>query len=149
MTEANMAQRVSQDRVFVLILIIVKAVNELFRILFRSGVWLDPDTARKVASLGLQSLRSYHELARIYVVEIQRPRFPIHAKYHMLFHTFRSLEVNSERCQFTESPLVDYCAQDEGFVGVIARYTRRVSPTATIDRSWDVYRASLHDIWKR
>ena len=141
-----MVPRIVADETFVLIFSIVQSLNQMFRVLYRGGAWLDRVHASQVATLGLRSLRAYHKLARLHLA-LKIPRFPIHSKFHYLFHTFRFLEINSRTCEWSESPLVDVCAQDESFIGIIARYSRRVGAGATIDRTWDLYITSLHERW--
>lgn len=135
------------DEVYVLIWIVVQSVNEMFRTLYSSGAWLDRETGQKVGKLGLRSLRAYRRLADLHV-ERRLPRFPVHTKLHQLFHTFRTVEQCSSRNSWTENPLVDCCQQDEAFVGIICRHSRRVSPKSTVDRTWDVYRVALDTVWR-
>ena len=104
--------------------------------------------AMKISELGLRALRCYHELASMHV-QLRQPRFPVHPKFHMLFHTFRFVELNAQRHTWTESPAVDMCSQDEAFVGIVSRWSQRVSVGATIDRTWDLYLACLHKRWQR
>lgn len=117
-------------------------MNALFRLLYRSGAWLRADEACQVGDWGLTFLRAQNRCAEISLA-MSQPRFPLHAKPHMLYHTFIFLKKWSESHQWCESPLVDATQIDESFVGVIARFSRRVSPRATIDRTYDLYMASL------
>lgn len=148
MLQEDMVPRLTSDRRFLLILLAVQSMNEMFRFLYRGGVWLDKAMASKISGLGLKALRCYHELASIHV-EMRLPRFPVHPKFHMLYHTFRFVELSGERNMWTESPAVDMCSQDESFVGIVSRWSRRVSNGATIDRTWDLYLACLHERWQR
>ena len=121
-------------------------MNEVFRRLFHAGYWLSSQEALAVSYAGLTSLRAYRRLAAL-SLEALEPRFPLHSKYHMLWHTFRFMQQQSH-LPWQESPLADSCQMDEGFIGVISRYSRRVSPKATIERTLDVYLAALHDAWR-
>ena len=148
LTSADFVDQVAADEVYVLILLVVKRVNALFRCLYSSGAWLSRDMARKASTLGLQSLRAYERLATIHVMK-RLPRFPVHPKAHMLFHVFKFMAENAEKHEWTESPLVDGCQQDEAFVGILCRMSRRVAPKSTIDRTYGVYKISLAEHWDR
>lgn len=140
------SQRHSDSR-FLLILLVLRSTNECFRALFANGVWLHRDDAAFIAAQGLQSLRGYHQLATL-SLERKEPRFPVHSKFHMLWHSWRRLEKNViQGLEWQESPLVDSCQQDEGFIGFISRYSRRVAPMQTIQRTLDLYLASLFKHW--
>ena len=136
----------ASDEVYVLIWIVVQTVNETFRTLYSSGAWLDSETGQKVGKLGLRSLRAYRRLADIFV-ERRTPRFPVHTKMHQLYHTFRGVEQSSSLNSWSENPLIHCCQQDEAFVGIICRHSRRVSPGSTVDRTWDVHKVSLNAVW--
>lgn len=132
----------------VLILLALKNANSLFSLLFSAGAWLDEAQARAVGEQGLLLLRCYWTLGKI-SIEKKEPRYPIHPKFHMLFHQFEFLLAPLERgVQWIESPLCDSCQIDESFVGCISRYSRRVSPKQTIWRTWDLYLSSLWSRWK-
>lgn len=87
-------------------------------------------------------LRAQNRLAELSLQRLQ-PRYPLHCKPHMLHHTFKFLKVLSETHHWCESPLVDATQIDESFVGVISRFSRRVSPRLTVHRTYDIYLASL------
>lgn len=118
-------------------------MNSVMRLLYRSGAWLPAATAAEIAAFGLQHLRSYRKLAELSLVA-KEPRFPIHCKFHMIHHTMRLLELQSQKVSWLESPLTDSCQQDETFVGILARFSRRVSPKITISRTYDLYATALH-----
>ena len=117
-------------------------MNAAMRLLYRGGAWLPSFDAGVIAKCGLQHLRAYKALARM-SVDMREPRFPIHCKAHMLNHTFRFLEVGAAQLEYIESPLSDSCQLDESFIGMVSRYSRRVSPRMTIQRTYDVYITSL------
>ena len=131
-----------------LILLAVKSINQAFRVCFSAGVWLRAAEAAEAAKCGLLSLRAYRLLAD---KSLQRnePRYPLHSKYHMLCHAWRNLQQAIQRgCIYIENPLTDSCQQDESFVGIISRYSRRVSPKQTIWRTLDIYLTSLWSRWR-
>ena len=146
--EPMVRDQLHADRRFFLVLGLLRSINEAFRELYSAGAWLTSAEASKVGSLGLRALRSYHQLAKA-SVELQQPRFPIHPKFHMMWHIFHGLVESSQRLAWVESPICDSCQQDEGFVGVISRYSRRVSPKLTIWRTLDLYTTSLLKRWRR
>lgn len=117
-------------------------INALMRTLYRSGAWLTAEDAATVASQGLVVLRANKRLAELSVIK-REPRFPLHCKLHMLFHTFRFLQSWSRVHKWCENPLVDACQVDEAMVGIISRFSRRVSPKTTVWRTYDLYLTSL------
>ena len=125
-----------------LIAVVTRNTNELFRLLYSNGAWLHCTIAAEVARRGLLSVRANKRLAQV-SVQFCQPRYPIHPKLHMLFHGYRFLEQWSLDHEWCESPLVDGCQVDESFVGVISRYSRRVSPKITVQRTYDLYLTSM------
>ena len=146
LTQPEFAEHMTDHR-YALILTVVRSKNEVFRLLFRGGAWLDKSLAQQISRLGITSLRCYYALAA-YHVEQRLPRYPVHPKFHMLWHTYRNMERSSIKNEWTESPCVDMCSQDESFVGSVCRWSRRVAPAITIDRTWDVYFTELHQRWE-
>ena len=119
-----------------------RKMNEAMRMLYRGGYWLPSSDSCAIARCGLLHLRAYRRCADLSFA-CREPRFPIHCKAHMLHHTFRFLERHGPNLGYMESPLADSCQQDETFVGIISRYSRRVSPKSTIDRTLDLYLTAL------
>lgn len=146
MKPCNLAEVLADER-WRLILVALRSSNDAFRSLYRAGFWLRSHEAASIARSGLTSLRCYRLLAEKSMA-CGEPRFPLHSKYHMLYHTWRFLEKGSERLDWIESPLSDNCQMDEGFIGVLSRISRRVSPSATIERTLDVYLTALADQWR-
>lgn len=138
---------VMADQRWRLIRVMVMCVNRCFSRLYGAGYWLRSEEAKEIASDGLASLRAYWQLAQI-SLQLGEPRFPVHSKYHMLFHSWRKLHLQAQRLDWQESPLADSCQMDETFVGVLSRYSRRVSPTSTIERTLDIYLTALRDHFK-
>ena len=148
MMEPMVRDQLHSDRRYFLILGLVRSINAVFRDLYAKGAWLTKGEALRIGSEGLQALRSYRQLAEL-SLSLAEPRFPIHPKFHMLWHIFHGLVDASKRLAWVESPICDSCQQDEGFVGVISRYSRRVSPKKTIWRAIDLYMTSLLKRWRR
>eukprot|EP00438_Fugacium_kawagutii_P020318 Skav220840 [mRNA] locus=scaffold1888:282965:283348:+ [translate_table: standard] len=117
-------------------------MNAAFRLLYNRGAWLTSADAAACARHGLLHLRAYKRLAELSLA-VREPRFPVHTKFHLLNHIFRFLEVWSKDLAFVESPLTDSCQIDESFIGIISRYSRRVSPKMTVQRALDIYLCSL------
>ena len=117
-------------------------MNAAMRLLFRGGAWLKQAEAATIARHGLLHLRAYKMCARLSLSQRQ-PRFPIHGKNHMLIHTFRFLQLWSKDLDWIESPLCDSTQMDESFIGIVSRLSRRVSPKATIQRTYDLYMTLL------
>jgi hypothetical protein len=140
------ADMVVLDRRWVLILLVAQSINRAMRNLYRSGAWLHSSDASPLAHSGLTSCRAYRRLADL-SLELAEPRFPMHPKFHMLVHTFRFMQLDAARVEWQESPLCDSCQMDEGFVGQLARYSRRVSPKTTAHRTLDLYLTSLWRLW--
>ena len=135
------------DDRYMVVLLVLCSVNKLFTLLYSCGAWLRRHEAAEVSSLGFTVLRGIRKLADMSLLRGE-PRFPLHSKNHALWHTFARLAAGSERgLDWIESPLTDSCQQDEGFVGHISRYTRRVSPQQTVARALDIYLTSLRDRW--
>jgi hypothetical protein len=119
-----------------------RSINFVFRQLYRLGAWLSSEEASSISDQGLLMLRAQNRLAKISLERLE-PRFPLHCKPHMLYHTFKFLKQFSQTHQWCESPLVDATQIDESFIGVISRFSRRVSPRLTVQRTYDLYLASL------
>ncbi|CAK9011370.1 unnamed protein product [Durusdinium trenchii] len=145
--QPDRAELVLLDRRLALILLVAKSINSCMRKLYGAGAWLRDDEAAGIAADGLCACRGYRALATE-SLERGEPRFPLHSKFHMLVHTFRNMELDARKLTWQESPMCDNCQMDEGFVGQLARYSRRVSPKSTIHRMLDVYLTSLWRLWR-
>ena len=147
LTLPEFAEQVLMDRRFVLTLLVAKKMNACMRRLYRCGAWLRSKEAAAIAADGLTACRAYRAVAEE-CLDRGEPRFPVHRKFHMLVRTFRDMKLNSQRLEWQESPMGDSCQMDEGFVGQLSRYSRRVSPKSTIHRMLDVYLTSLWALWR-
>ena len=148
LTLPEFAEQVLMDRRFVLTLLVAKKMNACMRRLYRCGAWLRSREAAAIAADGLTACRAYRAVAEE-CLDRGEPRFPVHSKFHMLVHTFRDMSLDAQRLEWQESPMGDSCQMDEGFVGQLSRYSRRVSPKSTIHRMLDVYLTSLWALWHR
>lgn len=119
-----------------------RSANAALRQLYRSGAWLPAATAAAVGKDFMLHLRAYKRLAEE-SMRLREPRYPVHSKMHMLCHSFRFLIQWSRSHAWIENPLTDSTQMDEAFVGVIARFSRRVSPKMTVHRTYDLYLTSL------
>lgn len=147
MVEPLLKNQLHLDRRFLLILAMVRDINGMFRELFSRGAWLRSHEAELAGQLGMRALRCYHQLAEESVA-LSQPRFPVHPKFHALWRIFHALTEGAKVLRWVESPLSDSCQQDESFVGIISRYSRRVSPKQTISRAIDLYLTSLWKLWR-
>ncbi|CAE7658961.1 unnamed protein product [Symbiodinium sp. CCMP2592] len=102
-------------------------INLAVRMLYRGGLWLDQSTAHTVARCGLNFLKSYGHLVAM-TLAADRDRFPVTPKLHILHHLFLHLQENASRCSWTLSFLGYSVQQDETFVGIQGRASRRVGP---------------------
>ena len=142
--EVDWQIQLQDDPRYMTIFLVVASINAVFKTLYRGGVWLPAATARDVGEKGLQALRGYAKLANA-SLQLGQPRYALYPKFHMLLHQFYWLLWRADKTDWVESPLTDGCQVDEGFIGVVARLSRRVSPKQTIDRTIDLY---LMTIWK-
>ena len=136
-----------EDCRYVTILLVLRSINAAFRKLYELGVWLFKTDAREIGELGLTALRGYEKLAMV-SLSMNENRFPLFPKFHLLLHQFYWLVWRSEEVEWVESPLTDCCQMDEGFIGHVSRYSRRVSPNSTVDRTVDLYLVSLWRHWE-
>eukprot|EP00438_Fugacium_kawagutii_P036395 Skav205824 [mRNA] locus=scaffold870:37881:38372:+ [translate_table: standard] len=128
------------------VLLVLKSINKAFHILYKSGAWLPAETAREVGQLGLRALRGIAKLADV-SLQLGQPRFALYPKFHMLLHQFYWLVERADQSEWQESPLNDCCQIDESFIGSVSRMSRRVAPMATVNRTVDVYLASIWKLW--
>ena len=139
--------QLQEDERYVTILLVLRSMNEAFRRLYHGGAWLPQDDARAIGQLGLTALKGYAKIAMV-SLSMGEPRCPLYPKFHMLLHQFYWLLWRSDTLDWVESPMVDCCQLCEGFIGHISRYSRRVSPQATVDRTIDLYLVSLWRHWE-
>ena len=59
MLHEEMVPRLSSDRRFVLTLLAVQSMDEMFRYLYRGGVWLHEAMAMKISELGRKALNCH------------------------------------------------------------------------------------------
>ena len=133
------------DERYAVVLLVLRAATGMLRELYSCGAWLRQHEADPMGELGLRMLlRCWADMS----LQQGEPRFPWHSKMHALFHTFHGLkDAASKGLERVENPLTDLCQLDEGFVGVLSRYSRRASPKQTICRTYDLYLTSLRDPW--
>ncbi len=144
--EPDWSIQIGDDPRYLTLLLVLTNMNQVFRLLYRNGVWLSAVVADEIGNLGLTALRAYERLARV-SLDMGQPRFALYPKYHMLMHIFYFLVWRSARCAFIESPMTDNCQCCEGFIGNVARLSRRVSPKACVERTIAIYLISLWKHW--
>lgn len=144
--EPDWSIQIGDDPRYITVLLVLTNMNQIFRLLYRNGVWLSAVVADEIGNLGLGALRAYERLARV-SLEMGEPRFALYPKFHLLMHVFYWLVWRAARCQFIESPMTDNCQMCEGFIGSVARLSRRVSPKACVERTIAIYLISLWKHW--
>ena len=115
-------------------------INLSIRTLYRGGLWLDQHLAQTASTSGLNFLKSYGRLVAL-TLAADRDRFPVTPKLHMLHHLFLSLQQSSARNAWSLSMVATSVQQDETFVGIQGRASRRVGPTYTALRTLQRYLA--------
>lgn len=123
-------------------------MSAALRSLYSAGAWLKSEEAVQIGDHGVTALRSISKCAEL-SVQSRDALFPLHAKIHMMYHQFTFLQQHSKLVNWVESPLTDECQQDETFVGIVSRLSRRVSPKSTIHRCLDLYFCLLQKHWDK
>ncbi|CAE7779886.1 unnamed protein product [Symbiodinium sp. CCMP2456] len=115
-------------------------INLSIRTLYQGGLWLDQHHGRTAAVCGLNFLKAYGHLVSL-CLRADRDRFPVTPKFHMLHHLFLELKINSGKHSWALNMLGTSVQQDETFVGILGRHSRRVGPVHTALRSLQRYLA--------
>ena len=102
------------------------AIQRMGRILYRSSLWLDSETCRLCADLGLQFLRRYAQMASLSQSN-GRCLFIYQPKIHVLHHFTVELWGAHERNVHAINPLAKSCQPSEDFIGRPSRLSRRVT----------------------
>ena len=124
------------------------AINECFRILYRSPLFLEPSVAAQVAGLGLRFLRRYGHLAAS-AQEASLSLFVMMPKTHPLHHIFLELLWSSEKGTPRLSPLAVSVQCDEDFIGRPSRLSRRVTgKRPVLQRVVERYLQSCYSAWE-
>ena len=110
------------------------AIHTCFAGLYKSGVFLEPSTARELGEQGLRFLRRYSSLAKKAVIAA-RPLFSILPKHHCLHHVFlQDLVLASQTQTCVLNPICFTVQQSEDFIGRGSRIARRVHPRTSAQR---------------
>lgn len=102
------------------------AIQRCHRILYRSCVWLSPETCRLVSQLGCLFLRRYSQLATL-AYRRNQALFVFQPKIHILQHFMLDLLDAANANLEGFNPLVFSCQQSEDFIGRPSRLSRRVT----------------------
>ena len=123
----------------------IRAANESFRILYRSGFFLTASEASAAGRMGITFLRSYAILADA-TLKAGRNRYPLVPKIHYCHHAWRSLLLCAEesRWPWVPSPLGTSVQLDEDFIGRVARWSRRVGEQLVMKRTIQRYLVASH-----
>lgn len=103
-------------------------INHCMAMLYRAGLWLNQNVAQTVSQSGMNFLKAYGHLVSL-TLQADRDRFPVTPKLHMLHHLFLDLQRSGARHAWSLSFLATSVQQDETFVGIQGRTSRRVGPT--------------------
>ncbi|OLP92710.1 hypothetical protein AK812_SmicGene25479 [Symbiodinium microadriaticum] len=133
-------QEVARDPILHWISQAAQNINLSIRTLYRGGLWLNQHLAQTASTSGLNFLKSYGHLVAL-TLAADRDRFPVTPKLHMLHHLFLSLQQSSARNAWSLSMVATSVQQDETFVGIQGRASRRVGPTYTALRTLQRYLA--------
>lgn len=148
MEQVDWSIQLQDDPRNVTIYMVLVSINTVFQKLYRNGVWMPAAESQEVGALGIRALQGYSKLASACLQKGQ-PRYPLYPKFHLLLHQFWWLQWKAKEVSWVENPMCDNCQIDESFIGVISRFSRRVSPKMTIDRTLDMYLMSLRKCWEK
>ena len=123
-----------------------KAINQFFRLLYASDVWVSPADAHKAAQLLFKFLRRYQQCAQDAHDEC-RPLFILQPKCHPLHHMACDLLQRSKAGLESVNPLAFSCQMSEDFIGRPSRLSRRVTARGTIRRVIQRYLQSAYTQW--
>ena len=111
-----------------------------FKIIYKSGLWLDRDTASELLCCGREVLLSYEWMARK-CLELRIPGYMMVPKLHAWDHDMRSLkaQLDDPSCDAILSPGMYLCEADEDYIGQVSRISRRVSARTVCLRTLERY----------
>ena len=105
----------------------LKNANVFLSTLYKSGLFLDRHTCKKVAQSGLNFLRFYSEAAQ-QAYDQQKTRFKLNPKNHAFIHIVdRLVQAYDNEQIWAWNPLTDSTQMDEDFIGKIASLSQAAS----------------------
>lgn len=107
-----------------------KSMNIAVTALYRGGLWLPSENARKVSKWLFAFLGHYANLASLSISR-KKARFPVYPKLHMVCHAALELKRCAERSPWVLSPLAFACQQEEDFIGKPSQVSRNSNPRQT------------------
>ena len=114
--------------------------------LYSGGSWLEGATQESFVNAGQHFLQASARLALL-SFQLKEERFPITPKHHSLFHIVQISRYERDISGRAMNPVTESCAQDEDFVGRLARICRSVSPRATGLRTLQRYLFQCREVW--
>ena len=108
-------------------------INECLNLMYTNDLWLDKNTAKHIAGLGLDFCERYMECANESFQQ-GKALYIFMPKAHLCHHVFLELAETAQRCQWSLNPLSTAVQVDEDFVGKTCRLSRRVSPQQSVKR---------------
>ncbi|CAK9014447.1 unnamed protein product [Durusdinium trenchii] len=100
-----------------------KAINIAVTFMYKSGLWLQSTSARRLSDWIFSFLGHYSLLAQL-TLNAGKARYPMYPKNHMLCHAAVDLARRAERCEWQLSPLSTACQQEEDFIGKPSKISR-------------------------
>ncbi|CAE7264564.1 unnamed protein product [Symbiodinium sp. KB8] len=133
----------SDEPLFRIAIQAAQAINEFFRLLYSSDVWLAPEVSTRASQLLFRFLRRYQSGAEASFRE-SRTLFVLQPKLHPLQHIAVKLWQLGNANKAAINPLVYATQVSEDFVGRQSRLSRRVAPQQVIRRVLERYLVSAH-----
>ena len=99
-----------------------------------------------VVAAGQHYLQACSRLA-VLSAGLGEDRYPVTPKHHTLWRIIKMIEWEADMTGFAMNPVLETCAQDEDFVGRLARVCRAVSPRATALRTTQRCLLQCREVW--
>ena len=117
----------------------VEAALTFIGVMHSHGLWLPRSCSQLLVDSGLSFLRGYNFLAQ-HCIDCRVTGFRLRPKLHYLGHIVFDQQMQLRRgAQFTLSPAIALCEQNEDFIGRLSRVSRRVSARTCSERTIQRY----------
>ena len=133
----------------------VQAANRFLSILYRSGLWLKPSTARDAVKSGMAFCMHYRECSELSYRE-HKTRFKLPPKFHAYVHIVHGIieQLGTLPISILTSdepailnPLCQSCQMDEDMVGHIAGLSRSSVANTVHEKTIGMYLMNLQAKW--
>ena len=125
-----------------------KEINDFFRSLYKSDLWLEKTYTQSMAAKLLQFIRVYVHLAWKSFEKFEN-KFALVPKVHALHEVQEEMVRQAAVSQWVLNPICETCSVDEDLIGRVAILTRRVSPKIIGKRALARYLAQINIVWAR